>query len=102
MNTITVNGITFTGEMILNAVEQTTDFPKFGVKTKWNPHQLVTSQEYDFIRKKMWDNHSDLIKKKEIPVDSLRYSIWETNLGGWRFLYESDGCGNWHTAYFSF
>lgn len=102
MNTITVNGTTFTGEMILDAVERTTGFPELGMGSIWYPHQLVTSQEYDSIKQRMWDNRMDLIEEGEIPAGSPCCSIWEKNLGGWRFLYDSDSRGDWHTAYFSF
>lgn len=102
MNTITVNGTTFTGEMILNAVEQTTGFPELGMGSIWYPRQLVTSQEYDSIGQKMWDNRMDLIEDGYIPVGSNCCNIWEKKLGGWRFLYDSDGHGNWHTRCFSF
>lgn len=80
MNTITVNGTTFTGEMILNAVEQTTGFPELGMGSIWYPRQLVTSQEYDSIRQKMWDNRMDLIEDGYIPVGSNCCNIWEKNL----------------------
>ena len=73
MNTITVNGTTFTGEMILNAVARTMVF----------------------------DYHMNLIKEEEIPAGPY-YGIMEKNLGGWRFLRYSDGRGNWYTEHFSF
>ena len=101
MDTITVNGTTFTAEMILDAVERTTGFPELGMGSIWYPHQLVTSQKYDFIKKKMRDKHLDLVEEGEIPAGPC-YSIIEKNLGGWRFLYVADGCGNWHTECFSF
>lgn len=102
MNTITVNGTTFTGKMILDAVARTTGFPKLGVWGIWHPHQLVTSQEYDSIKQAMvFDSHTNLIKEEEIPAGP-HYAIMEKNLGGWRFLYYSDGHGNWCTEHFSF
>lgn len=101
MNTITVNGTTFTGEMILDAVERTTGFPELGMGSIWYPHQLVTSQEYDSIKEKMWNNHWDLVEEGKIPAGDC-YSVYEVNLGGWRFLYDSDGRGDWHTRCFSF
>lgn len=102
MNTITVNGTTFTGEMILDAVARTTGFPKLGMWPIWHPHQLVTSQEYDSIKQAMvFDYHMNLIKEEEIPAGPY-YGIMEKNLGGWRFLYYSDGRGNWYTEHFSF
>lgn len=101
MNTITVNGTTFTGEMILNAVERTTESPELGMGSIWYPHQLVTSQEYDSIKKKMRDRHLDLVEEGEISAGPC-YSTWETKLGGWRFLYVADSRGDWHTECFSF
>lgn len=100
--TIIVNGTAFTGEMILNAVKQTTGFPEFGIETNWNPHQLVESQEYDSIKQEMLNYRMDLIKEGKIRIDSPCCNILEKNLGGWRFLYDSDGRGDWHTTYFSF
>lgn len=99
MNTITVNGTTFTGEMILNAVEQTTGVFDFEIGSIWYPHQLVMSQEYDSIKKKMRDRHLNFIDKYGGPPC---YSTWEAKLGGWRFLYVADGHGDWHAKCFSF
>lgn len=101
MNTITVNGTTFTGEMILNAVERTNGFPRVGLGSLWYPHQLVMTQEYESIKKKLWNNHLDLVDSGEIPAGPC-YSIWEVKLGGWRFLYDADGRGDYHTRCFSF
>ena len=81
MNTITVNGTTFTAEMILNAVERTTDFPRLGMGSIWHPWQLVSSQEYDSIKKKLWDNYLDLVEDGEIPPGPC-YSLYEAHLGG--------------------
>lgn len=102
MNTITVNGTTFTGKMILNAVERTTGFPELEMGLIWYPHQLVTSQEYDSIKQEMLDYRMDLIMEGAIRVGNPCCNILEKNLGGWRFLYDSDGRGDWHTAFFSF
>lgn len=101
MNTITVNGTTFTAEMILDAVERTTGFPESGMDSIWYPHQLVTSQEYDSIKKEMRDRQLKLIEERGMSTAQC-YSTWETNLGGWRFLYVADSRGDWHTECFSF
>ena len=101
MNTITVNGTTFTGKMILDAVAQTTGFPELGMGSTWYPYQFMMSWEYDFIKQKMLDYPMNLIKEEEISAGPC-YGIMEKNLGGWRFLYYSDNRGNWHTECFSF
>ncbi len=100
--TITVNGTTFTGEMILDAVERTTGFPELGIRSVWHPHQLVTDQEYDAIKAWMLDNRMDLIEEGKLPAGDPRYIVMEMNLGGWRFLYTSDSHGDLHTRCFSF
>lgn len=97
--TIIVNGTAFTGEMILDAVAWTAGVFDFEIGSIWYPHQLVTSQEYDSIKKEMRDRHLDFVDKWG---PSPCYSVWETNLGGWRFLYIADGHGDWHSKCFSF
>ena len=99
--TIIVNGTTFTGEMILNAVKRTTGFPELEMGSVWHPHQLVMSQAYDSIKKEMRDKHLELIEERGM-LTAQSYCIWETNLGGWRFLYVADVHGDWHTECFSF
>lgn len=62
MNTITVNGTTFTGEMILDAVARTTGFPKlemrpinFYYKEENGRWSLITQNEWINRKKKAFE-----------------------------------------------
>lgn len=100
MQKIVLNGMTFDGASVLRAVEQVDPLPCGGEGMTWNPWQIATPEEYAMRFQKINSAHWDALDSGEIqPGPCL--SVREIVRGGWKFLYQVDGRGDWQSQCFT-
>ena len=100
MSKIVINGTTFEGASVLRAVERITPLPCGGAGMTWNPWQIATPEEYAMRFQKINSAHWDALDSGEIqPGPCL--SAREIVRGGWKFLYQVDGRGDWQSQCFT-
>ena len=83
---ITINGTTFDGDSVLNAVYRVSPLPFVGIGGAWYRHQIVTPAKYEASRQKITNEHFDALDRGEIQPGPC-YSAKEITRGGWKFLY---------------
>lgn len=100
MSKIVINGTTFEGASVLQAVERITPLPCGGYGMVWYPWQIVTPDEYTMRLQKINSDHWDALDTGAIqPGPCL--SVREIVRGGWKFLYQVDGRGDWQSQCFT-
>lgn len=100
MSKIIINGTTFEGASVLQAVERIAPLPCGGDGMVWSPRQIVTPAVYAEHRKKINSDHWDALDVGEIqPGPCL--SSQEISRGGWKFLYQIDARGDWKSQCFT-
>ena len=100
MSMITINGTTFEGASVLQAVERVAPLPGGGEGMVWYPHQLVSPEAYAerlrLINSPGWAG-LDLCESQPLPY----LPAWEVVRGGWNFLYWVDTRGNGNSMCFT-
>lgn len=100
MSKIVINGTTFEGASVLQAVERITPLPCGGDGMTWNPWQIATPEEYAMRLQKINSAHWDALDVGEIqPGPCL--SVREIVRDGWKFLYQVDDRGDWQSQCFT-
>lgn len=100
MSKIVINGTTFEGASVLQAVERITPLPCGGDGMTWNPGQIATPEEYAMRLQKINSAHWDALDVGEIqPGPCL--SVREIVRDGWKFLYQVDNRGDWQSQCFT-
>lgn len=100
MSKITINGTTFEGASVLQAVERVAPLPCVGMGGAWYGRQLVTPEEYELVDKRLQNRYLDAVDSGETPPGPC-LSVHEVRCGGWRFLYQADYRGNWNSMCFT-
>ena len=97
----TLNGTVFDGESVLRAVERVAPLPCVGMGGAWYRHQIVLPEEYERVHKKIWGEYLDAVDSGEVPPGPC-LSVHQVVRAGWRFLYQADYRGDWHTVCYTF
>lgn len=100
MSKITINGTVFDGESVLRAVERVAPLPCVGMGGALHDFQLVTPEEYELVDKRLRNRYLDAVDSGEVPPGPC-LSVHEVRCGGWRFLYQADYRGDWHSVCFT-
>lgn len=93
MSMITINGTTFEGASVLQAVERVAPLPGGGLGMAWHPHQLVTPETYAERLLEMNSPGWGGLDIGETQPPPYR-PVWAVIRGGWKFLYWVDTRGN--------